>query len=156
MWKKQNGKGVDNLLKHIDIYIESDIPPLKRQAGKYGYVLAYINKNNELKTAEGYGSVQSATQNSIALDAMAEALERMRETAEITIYVNSSYVAGMFASGTLEKWQQNGFFNSKNKKIVDYPKWERLSNLVRKNVVSVIYVPHHEYSLYLRNYMKKL
>ena len=52
------------MLKHIDIYIESDIPPLKRQAGKYGYVLAYINKNNELKTAEGYGSAQSATQNS--------------------------------------------------------------------------------------------
>ena len=138
------------MLKHIDIYIESDIPPLKRQAGKYGYVLAYINKNNELKTAEGYGSAQLSTQNSIALDAMTEALQRMRESAEINIYVNSAYVA----SGTFTAWQQNGFISSKNKKIVDYPKWERLSALVKMHVVTVIYSPHHEYSLYLRNCLK--
>ena len=59
------------MLKHVDIFIESDIPPLKRQSGRYGYILAYINQNNELKTAEGYGSALSATQNSLALDAMA-------------------------------------------------------------------------------------
>ena len=143
------------MLKHVDIFIESDIPPLKRQSGRYGYIIAYINKNNELKTAEGYGIAQSATQNSIALDAIAAALQRMREAAEINIYVNSAYVAGMFASGTFTAWQQNGFISSKNKKIVDYPKWERLSALVKMHVVTVIYTLHHEYSLYLRNCIKK-
>lgn len=112
------------MLKHVDIFIESDIPPLKRQSGRYGYILAYINQNNELKTAE------------------------------INIYVNSAYVAGMFASGTFAAWQQNGFISSKNKKIVDYPKWERLSALVKMHVVIVMYTPHHEYSLYLRNCIK--
>lgn len=142
------------MLKHVDIFIENDIPPLKRQSGRYGYIIAYINKNNELKTAEGYGIAQSATQNSIALDAIAAALQRMREAAEINIYVNSAYVAGMFASGTFTAWQQNGFISSKNKKIVDYPKWERLSALVKMHVVIVMYTPHHEYSLYLRNCIK--
>ena len=143
------------MLKHVDIFIENDIPPLKRQSGRYGYIIAYINKNNELKTAEGYGIAQSATQNSIALDAIAAALQRMREAAEINIYVNSAYVAGMFASGTFTAWQQNGFISSKNKTIVDYPKWERIAALVKMHVVTVIYTLHHEYSLYLRNCIKK-
>ena len=123
-------------LRHVDIYITHNIRGFKSKNGKYGYILAYTKKNGDLGRREGYGNIGETTQNSIILTAMEEALSRMTESVDITIYQDSMYISNMFVSGTIERWRENGFVGAQNKKIVDFTKWERVSELCEKRIAS--------------------
>ena len=143
-------------LRHVDIYITHNIRGFKSKNGKYGYILAYTKKNGDLKTLEDYGSTGETTQNSIILTAMEKALSRMTESADITIYQDSMYISNMFASGTIDKWKVNGFLNAKNEKIVDFTKWESVSELCGKHVVKVEHYVHHSFTDYIIRELSKM
>lgn len=143
-------------LRHVDIYITHNIRGFKSKNGMYGYMLAYMKKNGDLKTVEDYGIVGETTQNSIILTAMEKALSRMTEAADITIYQDSMYIANMFTSKTIERWKKNGFMNAKNEKIVDFTKWERVSELCEKHVVKVEHYIHHSFTDYITGKITKM
>lgn len=142
-------------MKHIDIYITHNIRGFQTRDGMYGYTLAYTMKNGDLETREAYEAVGETTQNSIILTAMEKALERVKEAAEITIYQDSKYIANMFASNTVERWRQNGFLNAKGEKIVDFTKWEKVSQLCERHLIKVEYYVHHEFTDYMTNEIGK-
>lgn len=143
-------------LRHVDIYITHNIRGFKSKNGMYGYVLAYMKKNGDLKTIEDYGIVGETTQNSIILTAMEKALSRMTEAADITIFQDSMYISNMFASGTINKWKENGFVSAQNKKIVDFTKWERVSELCEKHVIRIEYYMHHSFTDYITREITKI
>lgn len=143
-------------LRHVDLYITHTIKGMLADSARYGYVLAYLKRNGELGTKEGYKSInERITTNSIVLSAMEEALKRLTEAVEINIYINSQYIVNMFKTGNVDKWKNNGFKSTKDKEIVDFPKWEAVLGLCEKHVVTVEYVPSHEFTCYLENEMKK-
>ena len=142
-------------LKHVDIYITHNVRGFRTEHGTYGYILAFRNKEGELRKIEDYASVGEVTQNSIVLTALVKALERMRESCEITIYEDSRYISNMFAMGQLKTWYLNDFCNAQGKKIVDADKWKKVEELCRQHVVTVEYYTRHQFTDHMMDEIKQ-
>ncbi len=83
------------MLKHVDIYITHTIKGFIADDARYAYALVYNGV-----PGYGYGEIdRRVTQNCIVLRAMREALGRMRCSCEITLYMNSQYIANSFRNG---------------------------------------------------------
>lgn len=128
------------MLKHVDIYITHTVKGFVADSARYAYALIY----NECPRY-GYGEVgERITQNSILLMVMKQALDRMRYPCEITIYMDSKYIASAFANAWTDTWKHNGYKKAGGGKIVDSERWEELLTACGVHVIEVVYSEHHE------------
>jgi len=127
------------MLKHVDIYITHTIKGFVADNARYAYALLYNGVPRY-----GYGEIGGrVTQNCIVLRAMREALGRMRCPCEITLYMNSQYIANSFRNGSTKTWKQNGYKKAVGGKITDADQWETLLKNCDEHVVEVVYCAHH-------------
>ena len=128
------------MLKQVDIYITHTIKGFVADNACYAYALTYKGKPKY-----GYGEIRKRiTQNSLLLMVMNEALKRMLCSCEITIHIDSPYIASAFLNGWTETWKDNGYEKAAGGKIVDASGWEKLMEECGKHIVKVAYSTHHE------------
>lgn len=84
-------------MQHVNIITQSGIKTVKPKNGAVGYVL-------ETQTSKGPATlsrvftVSGQTMNASELTALIEALKRLREPCALTIYTESTYIAGAIHS----------------------------------------------------------
>ncbi|MDE6055349.1 MAG: hypothetical protein K2G55_16685 [Lachnospiraceae bacterium] len=128
------------MLKHVDIYITHTIKGFVSDSAQYAYALMYKGEPRY-----GYGEVtKRITQNSLVLMVMGEAMGRMRCSCEITIYMNSPYIANAFCNGWTETWKKNGYEKAGGGKITDSARWEELMEKCAGHIIKVEYSERHE------------
>lgn len=128
------------MLKHVDIYITHTIRGVVADNAQYAYALIYNGVPRY-----GYGEIdRRITQNRIVLLSMKEALARMLCPCEITLYMNSQYIASAFLNGNAKTWKQNGYEKAGGGKITDADRWEALLKKCDEHVVEVVYCSHHD------------
>ena len=102
---EKEGGGSSLMLKQVDIYITHTIRGYVADNAQYAYALIYNGVPRY-----GYGEIdRRITQNRIVLLSMKEALARMLCPCEITLYMNSQYIASAFHNGNAKTWKQNGY-----------------------------------------------
>lgn len=77
------------------------------------------------------------------LTAVIEALKRLKEKCDVTIYTDSKYVADAFLQGWIWGWVRNGWKKSDKKPVLNPELWQTLLTEIRKHEYKIIWVKGH-------------
>ena len=86
-------------------------------AGGWGAILLYKDVKKEIS-----GYQPNTTNNKMELTAAINALEKLKQPCEVTLYSDSAYLINGFNQGWITNWQLNGFKNAKKKPIENIDK----------------------------------
>lgn len=107
--------------------------------GGWGAVLLYGGHRKEISGAE-----EKTTNQRMELTAVIEALKALKAQGwEVTVYSDSAYIVNAFKDNWIERWQQNGWKNSKKEEVANKDLWQELLNLMEKNRVKIEKVKGH-------------
>ena len=124
-------------MKVIDIYTDGACS-FNPGPGGWAAVLLYGDIRKEIS-----GGQDNTTNNRMEMSAVIKALEGLKEPCKVTIYSDSAYLINAFEQGWLEKWQKNGWINSKKKPVENKDLWVILLDLENKHKVSFVKVKGH-------------
>lgn len=107
--------------------------------GGWGAVVQYRDKTKEM-----YGGEQNTTNQRMELTACIKALEQIKASnIDIEIYSDSAYMVNCMHQKWYEKWQRNGWKNSKKEPVENKDLWIELLYLVAKYNVKFNKVSGH-------------
>lgn len=107
--------------------------------GGWGAVLISGDRRKELSGGEAH-----TTNQRMELMAVVEALKALKVTDwEVEVYSDSAYLVNAFGQRWLDKWQTNGWKNSKKEAVANQDLWMELVTLTAKNRVTVKKVKGH-------------
>ena len=112
--------------------------------GGWGTVLLFKGQKKELR-----GGEPATTNQRMELQAVIEALKALKVTGwNVTVYSDSAYVVNAFQQKWLDKWQQNGWRNSKKEAVANQDLWQELLSLTAQNRVDIRKVKGHDGDIY--------
>jgi ribonuclease HI len=138
----------------VNIYIETTIKSANVGSGKYGYVVEFITKDEVPVTRSSIEEELNITANQLNLVACIRALEILKKPCQITIFTNSKYVENGINTW-MHNWYQNDWINAKGDHIKNMDLWKPLHNAARQHFIKVENVKAHNYSVWLRDEMRK-
>ncbi len=107
--------------------------------GGWGAVLLAGDRRKELSGAEAH-----TTNQRMEIMALVGALEALKVTDwEVEVYSDSAYLVNAFSQKWLDKWQTNGWKNSKKEPVANQDLWMELLSLTRKNRITMKKVKGH-------------
>ena len=138
------------MIKRKNFLIETDSLQQSSAKRKFGYYIG-AEIRGEMKTVEGFGEMD-ATYHQTVLAVLAEALERVHKTSEITVYSRDAYVIANLMK--LDEMQETGFKDKKGQDIKNMSEWKRICRAAEKHQVNGI-TGKHEFSTVLQDDMKR-
>ena len=130
-------------MKEIDIYTDGACSGNPGPGG-WGAVLLSGRHSKELRGGEA-----ETTNQRMELQAVIEALKALKVSGwKVNVYSDSAYVVNAFNQEWLDKWQRNGWVNSKKEPVANQDLWRRLLELTRPNEVRMIKVKGHAGHVY--------
>jgi ribonuclease HI len=106
--------------------------------GGWSAILRYGDREKEL-----FGGEAHTTNNRMEMLGAVEALNALRETCEVELYSDSSYLVDAFSKGWIVTWQRNGWRTSSKQDVKNVDLWKRLLELTSKHRVRFHYVRGH-------------
>ena len=106
--------------------------------GGWGAVLMHGSALKEISGGEA-----RTTNNRMELMAAIVALEALREPVRVRLHSDSSYLVNCFHQRWYERWQRNGWTNSKKEPVENRDLWERMIALTRRHEVEFVKVKGH-------------
>lgn len=111
-------------MQEVNVYVETTAKSLREQDARYIALL-------EMKTGKGPVTLQRegvlhGTKNSIELQALKMALERVKMRVSLHLYIDSEYIFNAFLQGLPLKWQKNGWKTAKNTPIANETEWREI------------------------------
>ena len=141
-------------MKHVDIYITHNMTSMKCRSAAYVYVICTATQRGDATYTE-FGTEYDTTVNRINLSALSSALAHFRRPAEITVYTDSSTVAGAFNCGNIRKWKGNGFQTARGKPLANEDLWRRVAVRAQGHLVTAILTNRHQYTNWAVDELKK-
>lgn len=135
-------------MRKVNIYTQTTFRGIKQKSGSIIYIL-------EFKTEKGSATLTKmryfphATPNEAELRSVIEALRRMIEKCELTIYTDSAYVAAGYNSGWVANWKKNNWQTTKGEEVTHAELWQELDRLLMVHEFKFEVGVAHEY----RNWM---
>lgn len=143
-------------MKHADIFITHNITDPCRKAGQAAYVyVIYADTSMGAATCGEFGRGQDVTVNRINLLALRSALKHFPNPAEITIYTDSSTVAGAFNCNNIQQWRKNGFKTARKKPLANADLWRSVSDLAQKHLVNAVQTRCHKYTSWAESELRR-
>lgn len=107
--------------------------------GGWAAVLLYGNHCKEISGAE----IETTNQR-MEMQAVIEALRTLKVQGWLVmLHTDSAYLVNAFVHGWLEKWQQNGWKNSRKEPVANQDLWQELLRLNALNQVQFVKVKGH-------------
>lgn len=129
-------------MKSIQIYTDGACSGNPGPGG-WGAVLIYCGREKELS---GYETL--TTNNRMEQTAVIKALEAIKEPCFVDLYTDSAYVCNAFNQKWLEKWQLNGWKNSRKEPVENQDLWLDLLSSAKKHAVTFHKVKGHSDNAY--------
>jgi len=112
--------------------------------GGWAAVLLSQDKKKEIR-----GGERDTTNQRMELQAVIEALRALKvKDWDVTVYSDSAYLVNAFQQKWLDKWQRNGWRNSKKEPVANQDLWQELLRLTSLNQVKIVKVKGHDGELY--------
>ncbi len=124
-------------LKKVDIFTDGACSGNPGPGG-WGAILRYGKHELELSGGEA-----STTNNRMELTAVTEALKKLKEKCEVTIYTDSKYVADAFLQGWIWNWMKKDWRKSDGKPVLNPELWKALISEIRKHEYKIVWVKGH-------------
>ena len=115
-------------LKKVDIFTDGACSGNPGPGG-WGAILRYGKHELELSGGE--------------VTAVIEALKKLKEKCEVTIYTDSKYVADAFLQGWIWNWMKKGWKKSDGKPVLNPELWNTLISEIQKHEYKIIWVKGH-------------
>lgn len=106
--------------------------------GGWGAILMYRDKRLEISGYEAH-----TTNNRMELLATIQALARLKEPCEVSVYSDSAYLVNAFRKNWLESWQRNDWRKSDKKPVENQDLWKRLLEFDATHRITWIKVKGH-------------
>lgn len=106
--------------------------------GGWAAVLMYRGRIKEIS-----GGERMTTNNRMELTAAIEGLRRLKEPCRVRLYTDSAYLVNCFKQRWYEKWEKNGWINSRKEPVENRDLWQELLRLVRLHDVQFLKVKGH-------------
>lgn len=111
-------------MKEVSIYTDGACSGNPGPGG-WGAVLIYNGHKKEIS-----GRVEETTTNNrMELIAVIEALKALKEPCKVKVYSDSAYLINAFRQGWIDRWQKNGWLNSRKEKVENTDLWQALLDL---------------------------
>ena len=111
--------------------------------GGWGCVLLY---NNIEKSFSGFE--KETTNNRMEMQAVIEALSRLKEHCEIDLYSDSAYIVNAFQNNWIDSWQKKNWKTSDNKEVKNIDLWLKILELSSKHKINWFKVKGHADNVY--------
>lgn len=106
--------------------------------GGYGAVLLYGEHKKEIS-----GGEKTTTNQRMELQAAIAALEQLKEPCQVKLHSDSAYLINAFKQRWFDKWQRNGWQNSKKEPVQNRDLWEQLLKLSQLHTIEWVKVKGH-------------
>lgn len=106
--------------------------------GGWGAVLMFGDAVKEIS-----GGEPRTTNNRMELTAAVRALEMLKEPVRVRLHTDSAYMVNCFHEAWYERWERNGWKNSKKEPVENRDLWERLISQTRLHHVEFVKVKGH-------------
>lgn len=106
--------------------------------GGWGAVLLYNGHRKEMS-----GFMPDTTNNKMELLAAVEALKALKYPCKVELYSDSAYLINAWKQNWLDKWQKNGWRNSKKQPVENQNLWKELLQLAKTHDINWIKVKGH-------------
>ena len=96
-----------DLLKTVNLYIETDLHGPRRQDGTVMYLL-------EAQTSKGTGTrdkiipIPDTTEHHLVLEALEEAMGRINQSCQVDVWLQDHYIAGAIDGGLVQRQRRSG------------------------------------------------
>lgn len=143
-------------MKEVSIYIVTGIRGRWQQDGHIGYALEYYKENSKYPAViREVVPVQQMNENRSTLEALIQALHRMKEKCILTVYTESKYLySGYEDTEYVKRWKQNDWTRSDGHEIKNRDKWQELDRLMRGNLIRILLNERNAYTESLREEIK--
>lgn len=132
-------------MREVHIYAETDIKAFERKKRMAGYLMEVTLANGKPATASEFYQTEG-TYNAVILEALAKALERMKEKCELHLHSQNAYVLGTIDGPNLATWEKTGFRNGKGERIKCAELWEKVCEGMQGHLVTTESGFHSYYS----------
>ena len=143
-------------MKEVSIYIVTGIKGRWQQDGHIGYALEYYKENSKYPAViREVVPVQQMNENRSTLEALIQALHRMKEKCILTVYTESKYLySGYEDTEYVKRWKQNDWTRSDGHEIKNRDKWQELDRLMQGNLIRILLNERNAYTESLRQEIK--
>ena len=124
-------------LKKVDIFTDGACSGNPGPGG-WGAILRYGTKELELS-----GGEPSTTNNRMELTAVIEALKKLNQKCDVTIYTDSKYVCDAIVKRWVYSWQSNGWRKADKKPALNVDLWEQLLKLLDNHTTEFVWLKGH-------------
>ena len=138
----------------VNLYIQTSVHGPAQHGGRYIYVLEWICSSGQPVTRDAIGAHEDKKETALVLDALADALARLRLPCVLEIYTGCRQVKNAVDNGWLDAWEHNGWQTAKGEDIRHRQQWERVAELLRPHLVTIRAEPH-SYSSWMETQLER-
>ncbi len=124
-------------MKKVDIYTDGACSGNPGPGG-WGAILIYSGHEKE---ASGYE--EETTNNRMEMTAAIEALKALKESCEVRLFSDSSYLVDIINKGWIYAWLKNNWEKSNGEAVKNKDLWQKIAELMKKHKISWIKVEGH-------------
>lgn len=136
----------------VKIYIMAEPANTRKSKNRYGFLLTCRSSGKE-EVRIGGGEIEG-TYHAATLQAINEALGRLRQSCEVSIHCEDRFVLNMMKHN-LGRWAANGYRTSKGRPAANEDSWRECWRLTRGQKVIVI-PGRHEKEDQIRREIKRI
>lgn len=138
----------------VNLYVKTTLRGQRKGAGAFLYLLEAEGARGTV-TRDRLAVLDETTENKATLEAVDEALGRIKRPVELEVWMDCEYVAAMIENGWPEKWEKAGWINSKGKQVTDWEKWSSVLGRIRLHAYRIHMGEHHAYAKWMEDKLKK-
>lgn len=132
----------------VSIYIKSCFRGNPRGTGEAAAIVEFIGKSGTEHIRKPRLRIEHDTRNALHLKICIAAVQILLKPCQITIYIDSAYVANACRLGWLEKWQRDGWKKANGKPTANAEDWKQFLTLIQIHTVTFApYDGRHEEEL---------
>lgn len=120
-------------MEEANLYIEVSTTRVQKCRRRYMYVLEYPGKK-ETETATAVG--ENVSLERAVLTAVERGAGRIKDPAELKIYMGCRYILAPLENGSYQKWEEKGFQRSKGGEVKNKDLWMKVKNILDGHVWS--------------------
>lgn len=138
----------------VNIYIATSRRGPSKGAGKYMYLLEYIQKSGEPFTVSGTESFENTYENELALKAIIAAAKRLKKTCSIRIFTGCNHILSTTHNSWHIQWQKNGWKKKNGVPVRNAELWEELVAVLERHNVTYT-KDDHPYKRWMTEQLEK-
>lgn len=129
-------------LENVNIYIETTLQGPAKRNGHYMYLLE-VEKDGKTYTKDGIGYMEAATENQLALTAIAEAAKRLTKPCSVRVVTRCDHVLNVTGNFWLQQWMKHDWHNAAGKPVKNKELWQQVVEAFSGHIVSYTCRPRH-------------